>query len=786
MNFRSVIPFLRKYWWAFLLFVGFVFYWFSLPSTVIDKPMSTVVLSSDGRLLSARLAADGQWRFPAADSLPDKLKTCVLYFEDRHFYKHPGINPVSLVKAISRNIKAGRTVSGGSTITMQVARISLGNRNRTLKNKLLEMIRATRIELSYSKQEILSLWLNNAPFGGNIVGIEAASRRYFNRSAFQLSWAESATVAVLPNAPSLIYIGKNQKLLLEKRNRLLKKLYDYAVIDQLTYDLSIAEPLPEKLFSLPNIAPHLTDLYNRNSQRHLIKSSIDYNLQLRIAQTVQPSVEELVQTGIGNVAILVVKVETGEVVAYHGNLTSQKNPAEYDHFVDIMQAPRSSGSTLKPFLYASAFDRGLLMPSTLVQDIPTFYGNYHPVNFDEQYSGLSPAAMALATSLNIPAVRLLQSAGIPHFHKLLQDIGFTTITQNPDFYGLSLILGGAEVTLFELTGAYSSMARVLKNYHSKGYQASDWHSPIITKEKKKEVFSSKHEIISASAIYETFYSLLDANRPANETGWKLFSSTRKIAWKTGTSFGLRDAWSVGVNPDYVVGVWSGNANGEGRPGLTGLTVAAPLMFKVFDLLPESGWFEKPEEEMIRLKICSKTGFKAGPNCLETKEILADRNADLTAVCPYHKLLHLDSTLSYQVNSSCESVSNIRTQPWLVFPPVEEYYYQQQHHDYQSAPPFRYDCAGNREAVMEFVYPIWGAKITLTKDMGGEEGEIIFKVAHRNKLAKVFWHLDNQFLGTTENIHDLMLKPDVGNHWLTVTDQEGNTKTLKFSVVGSED
>lgn len=766
-------------------FILFLIYWISIPSVIFNSPVSTVVLSSDGHLLGARVASDGQWRFPASDSIPERFKKCIIAFEDQYFYYHPGINPISIFRAFTQNIKAGKVVSGGSTITMQVARLSMNHPNRSVLNKFTEVFRATQLEFSYSKDEILNFWACNAPFGGNVVGLEAASWRYFNRTSFQLSWAETATLAVLPNAPSLMYIGKNQHKLIEKRNRLLLRLLEEKEIDTITYNLSIVEDLPNSLFSIPNDAPHITDELFKLKPKSAIKTTIDHQMQIDLYRLIQPFVNKYSELGIGNAAVLVLDIKTGKVLAYQGNMTSEDKKLSSGFYVDIIKSERSSGSTLKPLLYAALYNRGEILPSTLVPDIPTYFGSYQPQNFNKEFSGLVPASTALATSLNVPAVRMLQKFGVLNFYNLLRNSGFINIDKGADHYGLSLILGGAEVSLWELTGAYASMARVINNYQSNGYNIADWHEPYFMGEIPSASHSSDNQILSASSLALTMNSLLDANRPANESGWRLFENTEKIAWKTGTSYGFRDAWAVGVNSRFAVGVWVGNADGEGRPGLTGLSFAAPLMFRVFGYLPDTTWFNMPTAEMIKVDICNQSGYKAGPNCDETHSQWEDKNASQSALCPYHKLVHLDQTESWQVNSSCAQTSQMISKKWFIMPPVYEYYYKLKNPDYKSPPPFHPDCLQAQEAVIEFIYPEYGSKIYIPMDFSGKPSSIVFKATHRDKDADLHWHLDSKFIGTTNNIHEMVLLPSPGKHYITLMDNVGNTKSVSFEILNKE-
>ena len=371
-----------------VLFLLLVAYYFCLPKHLFKDPTATVITSNKNELLGAIIADDGQWRFPENDSVPDKFKTCIIAFEDEYFYNHPGFNPISIFKALKENIDSGEIKRGGSTITQQVIRLSRKGKQRTYWEKFKEIILATRLEFRHKKDEILALYASHAPFGGNVVGLDAASWRYFNRNSEDLSWAESATLAVLPNAPSLIYPGKNQLQLLNKRNRLLKKLLDNQTIDSLTYRLSISEGLPQKPYPLPQIAPHLLQTIAKTDKGQRIKTSVNKRLQQQTNTIVFNHYNTLKQNEIYNISVLILDVKTRKVLTYIGNAPTDKN---HQNSVDIINKPRSTGSILKPFLYAAMLDAGDILPNTLVADVPTQFGDYSPENFNKEFDGAVPA-----------------------------------------------------------------------------------------------------------------------------------------------------------------------------------------------------------------------------------------------------------------------------------------------------------------------------------------------------------------------------------------------------------
>lgn len=759
-----------------------IIYAFCLPSQLFKAPTATVITSSNNELLGAQIAKDGQWRFPHNDSIPEKFKTCIIQFEDEYFYKHPGFNPISIFKALKGNLKSGSVKRGGSTLTQQVIRLSRKGQSRTYFEKIKEIILATRLEFRDSKDDILAYYSSNSPFGGNVVGLDAASWRYFNRDANDLSWAESATLAVLPNAPSLIYPGKNQVRLLKKRNRLLEKLLRNSIIDTLTYQLSIAEGLPQKPYPLPQIAPHLLQKASRLYHGKRVQTSVDGKLQERVNHITKTHYNQLSQNEIYNAAILVLDVKTRQVLAYVGNTPTDKT---HQKDVDIIDKPRSTGSILKPFLYASMLDSGNLLSNTLVADVPTQFGNYNPENYDKTYDGAVPASHALSRSLNVPAVRMLQDFGLDRFYLYLKKLELKDLKYNANHYGLSLILGGAESNLWDLCKSYAALSSTLNHFSesSSEYFSNEFCEPTFLASEAID-FGNKtadKTLFDAASIYLTYESLKEVNRPESDESWAFFDSSKQIAWKTGTSFGFRDAWAIGTTKDYVVGVWVGNADGEGRPGLVGVQTAAPILFDVFDLLPNCEWFAKPFDAMQAVTICKQSGHRASPNCDTTEEKFIQISGLKTKPCPYHVLIHVDKNETYQVNSSCENLDNINHKSWFVLPPLMAYYYKTKNPFYKPLPKYRADCLGESTVSIDFIYPKENNSIFLPKDFDGQTNDLILKIAHSKPETTVFWYVDETFIGSTKDIHELAVKPKQGKHIITVVDTFGNEAKRKFEI-----
>ena len=760
------------------LLIGYIF---CLPRQLFHVPYSTVVTDRNDELLGARIASDGQWRFPPRETTPEKVKQCLLTFEDKHFYHHWGVNPLSVGRAIYQNTKHKRIISGGSTLTMQTIRLAR-NESRTFGEKVIEMIWATRLEFRASKEEILSMYVSHAPFGGNVVGLDAAAWRYFGHSAEDLSWAESAMLAVLPNAPAMIHLSKGRKMLLSKRNRLLKQLLEKKIIDSSTYELAITEPLPDEPHPLPQTAPHLVSRFYKERNGQYTRSTIDRGMQTHIEDLAERWSNEFNRSDIRNLAILVIDIPANQVIAYCGNVHFDRKQG--GNQVDVIQAPRSTGSILKPFLYYAMLQEGSLLPDMLLPDIPVNINGFTPQNFSMQYEGAVPASEALARSLNIPAVTMLQKYGVPKFHNFLQQTGFKTITRSSSHYGLSLILGGAEATLWDVTNAYAQMGRSLIPHPDS--KLSKKKEAVIIMAKEEEEYETvrkstqKNFIWDKGAVWQTFDALKEVNRP-EEIDWKSIPSMQTIAWKTGTSYGFRDAWAVGVTPRYVVGVWVGNATGEGKPGLVGAQTAGPVLFDIFNYLPASSWFERPTGVFVDAEVCRQSGHLKGRFCEETDTILILPAGLRTDACPYHHLITLSADEKHRVYENCANTEPTLQKSWFTLPPVWEWYYKQHHPEYRPLPPFKAGCGEDTFQPMQFIYPPINAHIKLPKQLDGSKGFMTVELAHNDPNATLFWHLDDTYLTQTQDFHKISLQPAPGKHSLTAVDGEGNTVSTTFFI-----
>lgn len=771
------------------LLLGLLLLWWlmALPRPLFDRPISVLIEDHKGVLLGAQIAADGQWRFPAGDSLPPVFSSSLLQFEDRRFRRHWGVDLRALARAMRQNLKAGKIVSGGSTISMQVIRMARRNPPRTIWQKGIEILLALRLELAYSKTEILELWAANAPFGGNVVGLEAASWRYFGKSPHLLSWAEAATLAVLPNSPALIHPGRNREALKAKRDRLLQSLLTVNALDSTSYHLALAEPIPERPLPLPRLAPQLLARIAKEKGPGRWRVTVRADLQRQLKEIATEYQSRLSANGIHNLAVLIVENQSGATLAYLGNLDHLA--AEHSPAVDLIQAPRSPGSLLKPILYGLAIEEGQILPRQLLPDIPSVFGNFRPENFHQSYQGAVPANQALARSLNIPFVHLLQQYGVAPFYQALKDWNFQYLTQAPQHYGLSLILGGAEVSLWEITGWYASLARMLDRANSwQGqYHCFNWRQPHFLTAPRFSADSLRQAPLHLGygAAWATVQAMEHLQRPDSEGDWQSFSSSHHMAWKTGTSFGFRDAWSVGLDPNYTIGVWVGNADGEGRPNLVGIQAAAPLLFNVRRLLPTAeDWFSAPTGNLQRVQTCQESGSIAASHCPTKQSEQVPIEIPRATTCTQHERIFLDATHSYRVHQSClEPNESLRSNSWFQLPPLQAHFYRANHPAYRPLPAWRPGCEPRilSDNPMQWIYPRQAEQITIPRNWDGTRSAVIFALAHQKDQIVVHWHLDGTYLGSTRDTHTFEVQPPPGQHTILAVDAAGNRLEKEFLI-----
>ncbi|MBK8406287.1 MAG: penicillin-binding protein 1C [Saprospiraceae bacterium] len=736
--------------------------------------------------MSAKVACDGQWRFPITKKLPETYKQALIFYEDKNFYRHFGIDPFALVRAFYQNLKNGKVISGASTISMQLARLCLKNKSRSIFTKLEEMYLTIGFEFLYSKEKILQLYSGLAPFGSNVVGLETAIWKYYHKRLEDLSWAEAALFAVLPNQPSMLHLSKNREKLLLKRNRLLRDLTNSNIISQDVYSLSIEEPLPDKPLVLPRNAPHALEYAIKlKGDATIMNSTIDLNLQNEVIRISRNHHRIFKANEIHNLAVLVVENKSGNILAYLGNSMDSSVVRNAD--VDMVHAPRSSGSVLKPLLLVAMMDLGLVGPGSLVPDIPTLINGFRPENFSRQYSGAVSCREVIQKSLNVPSVLMLKEYGIPVFYANLKRFGFSHLFRPWEDYGLSLILGGAEVNMADLARAYAYLAHTLNVYqdHQQKYpDFSDYHLRLLKNEKPHQnILNSNPDLQTAGAIHHMFQSMRLHGMNQEEFNIHTRNSLSPIALKTGTSFGHKDAWCVGVNPDYTVVVWIGNANGMARPGLIGIQTAAPLMQEIIQLLPAERDWTSPYDDMVFIPVCRQSGFTPGRYCTDIDTQYLPKASKLLKTCTFHQKIFLDTTLNFRVFKDCES--QIVEANWFVLPPAMEYFYASAHPEFKAMPPLREDCrekGAEQFRTLAFIYPNHNAQIMIPVDLDLQKNPMIFKATHRDPGAEIMWFMDNTYIASSNYPFELTFIPPPGRHHFMIMDREGHSSVIKVDVV----
>ncbi|WP_096084994.1 penicillin-binding protein 1C [Agaribacterium haliotis] len=749
----------------------------SLPESYYKQAYSSVLYNQQGQLLAATIAADEQWRLPPESKLPEKYIQALLLYEDKHFYRHWGLDPGALLRAIKLNIQQRRIVSGASTLSMQLARMLYGNQKRSYLQKFKELLLTFKLEYQLSKDELLIHYASLAPFGGNTVGIGAANWRYFSLPLTELSWSQAALLAVLPNNPAAIHPGRRRQALKNKRDKLLEQLHRHGHIDQLELKLAKLEALPEKPQPMPRSAALLLQsLKQTQPKQQRFISYIDSNLQQQLHKLTASYNRQMQADNINNMAVLVIDDRQQEVIAYIGNATlgtQQRHAAK----LDLIQRPRSSGSVFKPFLFAQMLEQGLLLPETLVEDIPSYYDGYNPKNYDRSYRGLVPAKHALSQSLNVPAVRMLKNYGVSQFKQDLQQLGFSHLWRPAQDYGLALILGGAETSLWDVANAYSRM-----NLSAQGRRLSFNKARLSSSDTPK-----KNEfLLSQGSAWLTQQALLEVNRPGVAGSWQEFRSSQDIAWKTGTSYGWHDAWAIGSNGRYTVAVWAGNANGEEARALSGSRSAAPLMFDIFSYLPVVELAAEPLHALKSYRVCRNDGHLPQNNCETYKQYAPEGAQQFRLSSRYHELIYIDKQSGFRVHGLCEKSYNMKSQSYFSLPPVTAYYYRAAGGHLPALPPWRKDClkslaqSGN-QAAFDIEYPSEGARLKIPVELNGQLGRVILRARHLEASATLYWQIDKQSLPKTKHFHEHAVALNPGWHQLTVIDEHGRSQSRWFKV-----
>ncbi len=762
--------------------MGFVAVWVLWPlHSVFPDDYSRVVYDRNGEILRVTCSEDEQIRIRLGpDSLPHKYVTAVIAVEDKRFYRHPGVDPFAIGNAVVTNLKQRTLVRGGSTIPMQVVRLS-HPRPRTILSKIVEAFCAIRLSIHRSKRDILRLYAGHVPMGGNIVGIESASRYYFGKPVEEITWAEAALFVVLPNNPGMMNIERRRPLLMRKRNRALTKLRDRGLIDSLTWSLACEEPLPGARNRLPFDAPHFTQMVMGATESSAVHSSLDARLQKAIQSVTDRYARDYARYGIYNVAVLVLETGTGCIRGYVGS--HDYGDTVHCGRVDGVRAVRSTGSLLKPLLAAKALDRGPWTMRTQLQDIPTFYGAFAPRNASEDFSGITTVEEMLVRSLNVPAVRLLYAYGQPRFYEDLLGMGFTGLFRSASGYGLSLILGGAEASLWELTRVYTALgnagvARKIRYLEQE---------PVVGSKRDGEHphLGDTAKVCSPGAAWLICRALGKLSRPGSEHYWGLFTDQIPVSWKTGTSYGQKDAWAIGVNPQWTIGAWVGNFTGEGNTRLSGAACAGPILFELFRQLSDPTApleFEMPEYDLKRVRVCKVSGLLSSSACPDTCGIYRPECAWKTEKCTRHRNVWIDSIAGYEVCSRCWNEETRTNETCVIYPPPVTEILRRKGKSVRGIPPHNPSCTAvrSRRSSITIEYPVEGITIFAPRDFSGTTQKIVAKAACSG-LGPLYWYLDGEYITETREDHSTALRCAAGRHVLTVVDTEGGEEQVGFRV-----
>nr|MBI1232769.1 penicillin-binding protein 1C [Cytophagales bacterium] len=757
---------------SLLLLAGFLLYLAIPPGAIFQPDYSTLIKAENGEILHAFLNSREQWHFPPEEKeVNTKLKIAVLTFEDEGYYRHLGVDLPAMGRAIYQNVLAGKTVRGASTIAMQVARMSRP-KSRTYINKILEALFAIKLSIHYSKDGLFRLYVDHAPYGGNVVGYQTAARMFFGKEAQELTWSEAATLAVLPNAPGLIYPSKTSNALKDKRDRLLLKLHQKGLINAQEAELAQLETVPDGLIRSTSQAPHVAQLLKSQfPDQDILQTTLDESLQRRVNLLTARYARRLAPFGIHNLAVLITDTESGAVRAYVGS--PDFFDTQHGGQVNGVTASRSSGSILKPVLYALSMDEGLITPDSYIRDLPTYFDGFSPKNANREYQGVATAQDALIQSLNIPAVRLLNSYGLYQFYGFLKAAGVGSLFRSADDYGLPLILGGAEVSLWDMVSLYRGLA-------NEGMFSSNF---LIQGEKP----TTGSRLISPGSCFLTLEMLKELKRPGSEYFWERFTGARNFAWKTGTSYGHKDAWAIGVNPDVTIAVWVGNFNGESNKNLSGASTAGPLLFEILQTFPNSEtWFEKKEIHFKDQSICSLSGFRATEACPASTIKQVPYGMKPLKTCEYHQFRYFSRDHAHQTCSRCwDGPGHIR-EATTVYPPDIAYYLRLKGQYIAPLVSHFPTCpAYQAEHTLSIIYPNLGANVFLPRDFDGKTQAVLCRVGHNQFEESVYWYLDDHFLGTTRENHSLPVHFKEGWNTLKVIDAQGGQDSKQvFAAVAN--
>ncbi|MCP4146633.1 MAG: penicillin-binding protein 1C [bacterium] len=790
---------------ALVLFYASLFFFVPLEEARLEPAQAYRFYDGSGRLLTVLISEDGYYRMhvPLTEIAPLFCKTLLLQ-EDRYYYRHFGINPFAIVRAAFANVVNGRVVSGGSTITMQLARM-MDRRKRTVWAKLIESVRAVKLEWRYSKEEILAYYLALAPYGGNVEGIQAAAYRYFGKSAGNLSVGEIALLVAIPRSPNKYRPDREPIEAKLARDKILKKMMTAQLITTDQYRRALKEPVVSGSVKKEKLIPHTAWHYRKKEPgRYVWHTTIDKNIQTRVKTLLRSYIKGLEAYNITNASAVVIDNETREVRAIVGSVDyfSKKGLGANDG----SRAPRSPGSTLKPFLYGLAFQEGLVAEKTILYDTPINYAGYSPRNYSKQFVGPVRVCDALTESLNVVAVRLSRQLGVKKLYNLLKKGGVSTLNKPVDYYGLPLVLGGVEIKPVELTNLYASLAnggiyrpyKIIKQKEClrrplRGERQGEAHPgpPIALRAGQFGVDAARADgdrILSAEAVWLVTHILTDVERPDFPASWQYAKNRPTIAWKTGTSYGHQDAWGIGYTPKYTIGVWVGNFSGETSRGLAGSKTAGPILFDLFQSLQTAGqerWFARPGGVKER-KVCAVSGRVATRHCRSlVSEYYIEKESGQSLQgggCDIHQVISVDMGTRKQAAGETEP-GKVKEQVFEIWPSEIATNLLKQGVPVDEVPPYDIEnMAGQKYYPPVILSPVKNTVYyqRLDKLQLSDHG-IKLTGAVTNRVRNVFWFLDDRLIAEGGIKKEIFINPGPGTYRVTLMDDVGGRVDVELVI-----
>jgi penicillin-binding protein 1C len=739
----------------------------------LSSAHSVVVEYRDGAPAHVFLAPDERWRVPTVlEEVDPAYLRALLTLEDKRFHWHVGVDPLAVARAAVTNVLRGRRVSGASTLTMQLVRV-LEPRPRTLASKFIESLRATQLELRLSKREILSAYLQFVPYGRNVEGVEAAALAYFGHRATHLSPAEMATLLAVPQNPNRRFpTRENAARLKVARDEVAQRLFDEEALPlgpkeaRVTPEAALAEvratAVPARLMPFPREAPHAAVwLRAQRPGRARLRTTLDAGAQRLVERTMQDAAPELSAKGIHNGTAVVVDRERAEVLALVGNFDffDTAHGGQLPGFATT----RSPGSALKPLIYALALDQGLAGPEQLVADIPAAYGTYAPRNFDGRFQGLVRLEDALSQSLNMPFVKLLQRLGVERFLGALRLAGVTSLHPEPGHYGLSAAVGGIELTPLEVAGVYVALA---ENGHARPLKLLEEGQPE----------AGAQPLFSPGAAWLTRRALSLKDRPDFPARRKLTGLPPRVHWKTGTSFGHRDAWAAGSGPRHTAVVWVGNFDNAPSVHLVGADAAGPILFDILEGLGPRGRLEDADavvpSELTQVEVCSWSGHLPTEACTQRRVVFAKRSHVPTESCPYHQRVEVDVKTGLAVSPSCRAGRQTESRVYLTWPASIRRWLADQHRLLPQPPAPAPGCEpGGAQRAPEIISPGEGQVALLIPGVAADQQEVPLE-AEVEGDRKLTWFVDGTFLATANADERVWWAPSPGTHEILVSDDRG--------------